>query len=570
MVEIRKEFRSKEEWDEWVAANRPNFPIWRDNILSAVRSKGLVEPVTGLRRLSEDIWIDEKNLRESITAAGTNSRERAALLILSLSIDIVPPKKRNNPKILGTAALSASARLLRGKFPYFLGSEYLPSDELRELHFPIRHIDLTSLEVPSRSFDIFYSEDALEHASDLKVALSEICGALRPDSLAIFTVPFAVGREDTLIKARLVDGAVEHILSPEYHVSPGGVGRGLLVYSIPGWDILGTCREVGFSDPRMIFVMSEEFGVCSSGAPGVFVLVAERRRTASDQSRRSVSEITYTGPALQRVVGLLSLPRSGSTLLNSILSVHSDVKAVYEPWNANKGISFTHGMSLGEFMEVFKVDLGGKTNLVVKETATQLEYVDNLSDLLASVVAPLRTELVVLLRNPIHVFLSEVQARKDWWGEKDIQISIQVFDRWADRTVLALKKLLDAAVRHDAVMISYEFLVASKDLAVARLMGELGLRFEEIQLNFEQHFDKSQVRGDVNLATNPIGISRSSVERRQREAADMATLLEGSRFGPVIARALAVCSLVESVGVCRLSSASGEAIREMWGQVRLP
>lgn len=78
--------------------------------------------------------------------------------------------------------------------------------------------------------------DVLEHVPDMDQALRECWRILRPGGWMLFSCPFYEELESTIVRARLVDGALEHVLEPCYHGNPVD-GGGALVFSQPGWDL---------------------------------------------------------------------------------------------------------------------------------------------------------------------------------------------------------------------------------------------------------------------------------------------------------------------------------------------
>src|SRR5579862_2426540 len=84
------------------------------------------------------------------------------------------------------------------------------------------------------------------------------------------------------------------------------------------------------------------------------------------------------------VVGLVGLPRSGTTLLASMLGAHSRINAIFEPWNRRSDPNHRHtslgrGHTLDDFLRHFHIRMSRKQDvLLIKETTTELIYIDNL------------------------------------------------------------------------------------------------------------------------------------------------------------------------------------------------
>ncbi len=154
----------------------------------------------------------------------------------------------------------------------FVGSEYLGHDVAPGTYQDgIRHEDALHLSFPDEDFDLVVSNDVYEHVPDIRRALAEACRVLRPGGALVATLPFHFG-PTTLQRARLVNGAVEHLEPPQYHENPVS-DLGSLVFYDFGWDLLELCREAGFSDARFVGVHSFFHAYLGMGG---FVLNATR------------------------------------------------------------------------------------------------------------------------------------------------------------------------------------------------------------------------------------------------------------------------------------------------------
>jgi Sulfotransferase family len=354
---------------------------------------------------------------------------------------------------------------------------------------------------------------------------------------------------------------VEHFAPPEIHGNPARPSEGSLVFSLPAWDVLDLCKACGFAEAKMTFLVSSTYGVTSSLTPGIFVLSA-RKGTKEETARspRRSRDTIYAGPDLRQVIGLLALPRSGTTLVSSIMGAHSRIKSVYEPWNDKKRVSLPDDIPIGDFLNVFSVDMASKSILFLKETATHIDYIDKVLDLLRSVPIAIQTNLVYLLRNPLHVFLSEFEARKTWWGENDLELTLEVFDRWAERTLTSLRRMFRAGAELNPLLVSYEALVTDKETIVKRLTERLGIRFEAAQLNFEKTVHKLDVRGDPKLGNNPMGINADSIRQRQRQISDIEHIVAESRYRDMLAAVGEAFEEVRSSTILQLNSPIAQQI----------
>ncbi len=129
----------------------------------------------------------------------------------------------------------------------------------------LRNEDITKLTFDSDQFDIVGSFDVLEHVPEYKTALTELSRILRPGGSLVLTAPFRVNSKETLVRARVKDdGAIEHLLPPEYH---GHLlnAEGVLCYYHFGWDLLDEMRSAGFSDVGCHVYWSYELGYLGDG-----------------------------------------------------------------------------------------------------------------------------------------------------------------------------------------------------------------------------------------------------------------------------------------------------------------
>src|SRR6266550_2340817 len=92
-----------------------------------------------------------------------------------------------------------------------------------------------------------------------------------PGGVMLSTFPFTFQYESE-IRARLVEGRIEHLMEPDYHGNPAEPEAGSLVFENPGWNILDTAREAGFAKAEMVLVSGMRRGITGAEIAGVFVL----------------------------------------------------------------------------------------------------------------------------------------------------------------------------------------------------------------------------------------------------------------------------------------------------------
>jgi SAM-dependent methyltransferase len=254
LFEVIAPFTDLPGWKRWLDDNPwATTPEYIASVVSAIRRRGLFDPLQGYARPSL-IDIDERNLRESVVFRGLNSRCRA---VLRLIIDANLP---DTSVVYAPESITALANLLRGHFPNFIASEYLPTVSWRKRFPNTRHEDVQALSFKVASIDAYVSCEIMEHIPSVADALREAARVLRPGALFIATFPFRTVDQDTIVKATLENGQVRFLTKPEYHGNPVDP-EGSLVFSIPAWDILDTARASGFSNAEMVAIASSHFGI---------------------------------------------------------------------------------------------------------------------------------------------------------------------------------------------------------------------------------------------------------------------------------------------------------------------
>ena len=258
-------------------------------ILDDVVQNGLVEPITGTRYSGPDIKVDRDRPQVSVVAGPFNSRSRADMLAVEYGRDLLPPQRRKRMKFLGAEGITPLSMILRGLTPYYLATEYLPTQEEKKTHFPISHLDLMNIDFEPASFDMFFSAHVLEHVPDIAGAIHQIARTLAPGGVLVSTFPLDPDREHTLTKARLnAEGGIEHLEEPEYHKNPVQLHEGSLVFQLPGWDILDLCRNAGLTEAAFVMFASTAHGVLGRKNLGVFALIARKPMEDEDPVRKTM------------------------------------------------------------------------------------------------------------------------------------------------------------------------------------------------------------------------------------------------------------------------------------------
>lgn len=197
----------------------------------------------GARR-EDGVWIPNWRERMVCPTCRLNGRQR---YIAGLLQDAVA--ERSKPRVYMTEQLTRFFQWACGALVLdeLTGSEYLPDEKSRRLLPPtVRHEDVEDLSFETASFDVVVSNDVLEHVNDPDRAARELARVLRPGGIALITIPLHSDRDESVTRARLVDGQIEHLLEPVYHGNPVDSQRGSLVFTDFGWDVVERFRSAGF------------------------------------------------------------------------------------------------------------------------------------------------------------------------------------------------------------------------------------------------------------------------------------------------------------------------------------
>ncbi|PIQ37657.1 MAG: hypothetical protein COW59_06040 [Lysobacterales bacterium CG17_big_fil_post_rev_8_21_14_2_50_64_11] len=211
---------------------------------------------------------DWANLREGLLCqCGLNSRMRQILVTL----DALLARDDSLRNAVVFEQVTPLFVRLRERLPRLIGSEFLgPScrsgDVIATMGQSVRHESLLATSYATDSLDLVMHFDVLEHVPDPLAALAECHRILRPGGWLFFTCPFYEGLEHTIVRARMVDGALVHELAPCFHGNPVN-GDGALVFTQPGWDLLDWITTAGFPPATLALCFDPEQGIVTNACP---------------------------------------------------------------------------------------------------------------------------------------------------------------------------------------------------------------------------------------------------------------------------------------------------------------
>ncbi len=275
--------KSFDEYKEHVEKNRANYELEKKYESSVVKPgrreftvRGISYPANQYVDFKVDyLYSDGQNInwRERLICPVTylNNRLRCCVHILDFELSPYP-----GSVIYATEQVTPLFQFLNKKFKSLIGSEYLGND-LRPgvVQNGIRHEDMTCLSFNNESIDHFLSFECFEHIPSYKKAISEAYRVLAPGGVFLGSFPFDCNSHANLIKAKLDDnGNIIYFSEPEYHGDPVS-DKGILCYTIFGWEILDEFRQAGFDDAYAILIWSDIFGYL--GGEQIFFITKKKK-----------------------------------------------------------------------------------------------------------------------------------------------------------------------------------------------------------------------------------------------------------------------------------------------------
>ena len=124
----------------------------------------------------------------------------------------------------------AASTMLEASCVNYSFSQYFPDIQPGDYKGDIRCENLESLSFSSDTFDIFITQDVMEHIFDPAKAFQEIARVLKPGGIHVFTTPVRFENAKSEQRALLDNGKVINIKPPEYHKNPVDENGSLVTY----------------------------------------------------------------------------------------------------------------------------------------------------------------------------------------------------------------------------------------------------------------------------------------------------------------------------------------------------
>jgi len=238
--------------------------------------------------------------------------------------------------------------------------------------------------------------------------------------------------------------------------------------------------------------------------------------------------------SFSKLVAIVGLPRSGTTLAGAIFDAHPKVVTCFEPWNSNARERVTDDISIPDLMRKYGIKKRWSANaFVVKETSIADAALAWLDAFLERHRADMDVRLVWTVRNYSHTYLSLIDGARKYWGHQDLTVNPESYDQWVNRAAVATRMIAALYRKYHGVVYSYDAMVADPAAVLPQLMAAIGLPFDARQLDYFRHVEKEGVRGDVGLSTEPAPISTDSGLARQREWEQVSKALAAAKTDPL-------------------------------------
>ena len=210
------------------------------------------------------------------------------------------------------------------------------------------------------------------------------------------------------------------------------------------------------------------------------------------------------------LIAVAGLPRSGTTLISRMLTDHSLVDALMEPYQAGR-MKLYKQTSFMKLCRDKNIEPKQDRFVLIKETTTRTENVSLLFRLLKDARSlGDYTGLIIVLRSPFEAFLSQVHASSNIWLEKKMtNPSDKHFQTFAKLAVAGLAEIVWHARSQHCRVINYDDFCSDPENELSRLLGLFPLRLEQQQLELS----KTAHRGG-----DPKAYSGASIEKTDRSA----------------------------------------------------
>lgn len=216
-----------------------------------IEALGLIEPISHHYISPDRIHIQASNLRESISASGCVSRNRAVLRAMELVCGSAASIQELSIGLL--EGVTGMATWMKRHVPGLTSMNTLVEVLTSARQDPEAATALATLREQGGDFDVLLLQDRMAGVGNAEEFLAGLHGFVREGGRVLATFPMAYGQMASL--------------SRETHGEP---------ILVPGWEILDQARQAGFRQASMHLIAAWKYGILAGTLPGVLVLELER------------------------------------------------------------------------------------------------------------------------------------------------------------------------------------------------------------------------------------------------------------------------------------------------------
>ncbi|MEM1144795.1 MAG: methyltransferase domain-containing protein [Pseudomonadota bacterium] len=229
---------------------------------------------------------------------------------------------------------------------------------------------------------------------------------------------------------------------------------------------------------------------------------------------------------MDRIIAVVGLPRSGTTLTAALLGAHSGHITCFEPWNQDAASAPSPEISPAQLCDHFGLGAeASQSTLVVKETSVDFEGIQWLARFLETNRDTYRIHIVWILRCFRHGYLSFIEAGQKHWGNADMVLGPGSYFRWVTRSQRAVGLLKELASSYPTTLFTYEHLACDQETTLSAICDAIDLTYEPAMLKFADSLERQHVRGDVGLLTEPQPVFSTSLAHREAQWQDQSAKL---------------------------------------------
>lgn len=225
----------------------------------------------------------------------------------------------------------------------------------------------------------------------------------------------------------------------------------------------------------------------------------------------------------KKLIVLLGLPRSGTTLSTAMFDVNPNILAWFEPWNVRQKQLPEALQSVEDFKvqykKIFNIDISDKQTLMFKETTSNLLAIEWTDQSIKNMIQSddVDVKVVWLVRDINHAYLSRIHTAREHWGHPNMKIDTGSFKEFVNFAYTGMKSIEDIINKYNSCVLSYERLVTDTEMTLSKVMDFLGIELHSNQLEYHKHFKNHKSAGDPEVTNSPKPINPEKIINKDSE-----------------------------------------------------